>query len=119
MRPRAGLSVSTHRHTWRPWWTGICWGRSCVKTYRVEYSAHAWQPRKQGHHLQPAEEVQIVQRALSHDWLLYVELARAPGGPPRVVIARITNPPRRARRKWLSETTRVLTVDDLDLVEVP
>lgn len=89
-----------------------------MQTYRVEYSAHAWQPRKQ-HPLLPVEECQVVQRVMSNGWLLYVELARAPGGPPRVVIARITSLPRRARRRIHSRTTRFLTADELDLVEVP
>ncbi len=86
---------------------------------RVEYSAHAWQPRRQRSHLLPVEECQVVERDLTDDERLYVELARARGGPPRVVIARITILSRRQRRNQFYRTTRFLRADELELVEVP
>ena len=92
-----------------------------MKTYCVEYSAQGWQPRSRHQMLphQPVEEYQVVERDLTDDEHLYVELARAPGGPPHVVIARITSPVRQAQRKRVSRPPRFLRADELDLVEVP
>ncbi len=92
-----------------------------MKQYRVEYSAHAWQPRSRHQLLphQPVEECQVVERDLTDDERLHVELARAPGGSPRVIVARVTSSSHRTRRKPFCRTTRFLSVDQLELVEVP
>ncbi len=92
-----------------------------MTTYRVEYSAQGWQPRSRQQQLPhlPVEERQIIERDLSDDEHLYVELAREPSALPRVVIARVTSISHRTRRKPFSRTTRFLSVDQLELVEVP
>ena len=64
-----------------------------MKPYGVEYSAHALQPQPLHQLLphQPVEECQVVERDLTDDERLHVELARVPCGSPRVIIARVTS----------------------------
>ncbi len=87
--------------------------------YRVTYSAAEWQQRAR-HPMLPHddEECQIVRHELPGGRRLYVELARRPGAPPRVLIARIEVSTVRAGHQHY-RTVKFLQPDELDLIETP
>ena len=91
--------------------------------YRVAYPAAGWQPRtyRRGP-LAPrrptTDEFQVVQHLLPNGWRLYVELARGPQAPLRVLVARLDRPcVRCGQLRYL--VTCFLGVEDLELIEVP
>ncbi len=84
--------------------------------YRVVYTERAWQPRRGMMRQQPLEECQIVECDLPNGEHLYVELARELGGPPRVIIARVSHKSEGSRRQRFRKTTRFLGVDELELI---
>ena len=90
--------------------------------YRVDYSAIGWQPRTyhrgcRARCQQTTDEFQVVQQALPYGWRLSVELARAPHGPLRILVARLDRPSVRAGQVRY-QVARFLQAEDLDLIEV-
>ena len=87
--------------------------------YPVIYSAEGWQQRAR-HPMLPGhdEECQIVRHELADGQRLYVELARRPGVPLRVLIARIEVLAMRGGHQHY-RTVRFLQPDELDLIETP
>jgi hypothetical protein len=90
--------------------------------YHVAYSATAWQPRSyhrgcRAQRQQTTDEFQVVQELLPDGRRLYVELARAPHGPLRILVARLDRPSVRAGQVRY-QVARFLQAEDLDLIEV-
>ena len=87
--------------------------------YQVVYRADGWETRAP-HRLLPhaAEECQIVRRELENGRRLYVELARLPDEPVRVLVARLEVFTARSGRQRY-RTVEFLQPHQLELIELP
>ncbi len=87
--------------------------------YPVTYHTDGWQSRARHPMLpQAVEDCQIVRQTLEDGRRLYVELARFPGAPVRVLVARLEASISYAGKQRY-RTVKFLQPDELDLIEIP